>query len=155
MVPAISFFSVAGERLSAVANVHRIRRLVRRATGGRRRAVRAMGGEEAVISSAMIKAQAFGLGFDLAGITRLGPATTAAAFDAWLARGYAGDMAYLPRTAEKRKDSRRALEGMRSAIVVALSYGGDQPSGPVARYARGDDYHDVMLERLNELHRRI
>jgi epoxyqueuosine reductase len=103
----------------------------------------------------LIKAQAYGLGFDLVGITTLGPATTAAEFDEWLARGYAGEMAYIPRTAEKRKDSRLPLEGMRSAIVVAMSYGGDQPSGPVARYARGDDYHDVMLERLNELHGRI
>jgi epoxyqueuosine reductase QueG len=39
-----------------------------------------------------IKAQAHGLGFDLAGIARLGPAETAQAFDEWIARGYAGDM---------------------------------------------------------------
>jgi epoxyqueuosine reductase len=61
-------------------------------------------------------------------------------------------MAYMERTAEKRKDSRLPLPGMRSAVVVAMSYGGDQPSGPVARYARGDDYHDVVLERLQQLH---
>lgn len=105
-----------------------------------------------MIPSALIKAQAYGLGFDLAGITALGPAETADALDAWLARGYAGEMAYMERTAEKRRDSRRPLEGMRSAVVVAMSYGGDQPSGPVARYARGDDYHEVMLARLEELH---
>lgn len=102
---------------------------------------------------ALIKAQAFGLGFDLAGITALGPAATAAAFDDWLARGYEGEMSYMARTAEKRRDSRLPLEGMRSAVVVAMSYGGDQPPGPVARYARGADYHDVMIERLNALHR--
>lgn len=102
-----------------------------------------------------IKAQAYGLGFDLTGITTLGPAETAAHFDEWLARGFAGEMAYMPRTAEKRKDSRLPLEGMRSAIVVAMSYGGDQPSGPVARYARGDDYHDIMWDRLGQLHRWI
>jgi epoxyqueuosine reductase len=108
-----------------------------------------------MISSAMIKAQAYGLGFDLTGIATLGPADTASAFDEWLARGYDGEMAYLARTAEKRKDSRLPLEGMRSAIVVAMSYGGREPSGPVARYARGDDYHDVIAERLRELHRWI
>jgi epoxyqueuosine reductase len=64
-------------------------------------------------------------------------------------------MAYMSRTADKRRDSRLPHEGMRSAIVVAMSYGGDQPSGPVARYARGDDYHDVMWSRLNELLRWI
>jgi epoxyqueuosine reductase len=103
----------------------------------------------------LIKAQAYGLGFDLIGITDLGEAETARAFDDWLARGYAGEMAYMSRTAEKRKDSRRAIEGVTRAIVVAMSYGGREPSGPVARYARGDDYHDVMLDRLNELHRWI
>jgi epoxyqueuosine reductase len=103
----------------------------------------------------LIKAQAYGLGFDLAGITTLGPATTAPAFDDWLARGYAGEMSYLPRNAEKRRDSRRPFEGATTAIVVAMNYGGTEPSGPVARYARGDDYHDVMLDRLTQLHRWI
>jgi epoxyqueuosine reductase len=100
-----------------------------------------------------IRAQAFGLGFDLAGIATLGPAETAAAFDDWVGRGYAGEMHYLPRGAEKRRDTRLPVPGALSAIVVALDYGGREPSGPVARYARGDDYHDVMTDRLRELHR--
>ena len=100
----------------------------------------------------LIKAQAYGLGFDLVGITTLGPVETAAAFDEWLASGYAGEMEYLVRGAEKRADSRRPVPGAKSAIVVALDYGGREPSGPVSRYARGDDYHDVMASRLRELH---
>lgn len=100
----------------------------------------------------LIKAQAFGLGFDLAGIATLGPAETADAFDDWLSAGYAGEMAYLPRGAEKRRDTRLPFAGASSAIVVALNYGGTAPSGPVARYARGDDYHDVMWGKLNALH---
>ena len=100
----------------------------------------------------LIKAQAYGLGFDLVGITSLGPATTASEFDAWLERGYAGEMAYMSRTAAKRRDSRLPYEGVTTAIVVGLNYGGTEPSGPVARYARGDDYHDVMLARLDQLH---
>ena len=101
----------------------------------------------------MVKAQAFGLGFDLVGITTLGPMETAGTFDAWVEHGYAGEMDYLPRGAAKRRDSRLPFAGATTAIVVGLDYGGRQPSGPVARYARGDDYHDVMAERLNELHR--
>src|SRR3712207_4250126 len=54
--------------------------------------------------SSLLKAQAYGLGFDLVGIATLGPAETAAAFDAWVARGYAGEMDYLPRGAAKRRD---------------------------------------------------
>src|SRR5687768_14270573 len=102
-----------------------------------------------------IKAQAFGLGFDLVGITTLGETETAPAFERWLELGYAGEMEYLARGAEKRRDSRRPVPGTISAIVVALDYGGREPSGPVARYARGDDYHDLMVDRLRELQRWI
>ena len=102
---------------------------------------------------ALIKAQAYGLGFDLVGIATLGPVETAAAFDDWLAAGHDGEMAYLARGAEKRRDTRLPVDGAKSAIVVGMNYGGREPAGPVARYARGDDYHDVMVERLRELHR--
>jgi epoxyqueuosine reductase len=108
---------------------------------------------EAVALEDLVKAQAYGLGFDLVGITSLGPVETAPAFDAWVENGYAGEMDYLPRGAAKRHDSRLPFSGATSAIVVALDYGGREPGGPVARYARGDDYHEVMTERLNELHR--
>jgi epoxyqueuosine reductase len=108
---------------------------------------------ETVTLEDMVKAQAYGLGFDLVGITTLGPMETSGAFEEWIASGYAGEMDYLPRGAAKRRDSRLPFSGATSAIVVGLDYGGREPGGPVARYARGDDYHDVMAERLNELHR--
>ncbi len=100
----------------------------------------------------LIKAQAYGLGFDLAGVTRLGPAESAPLFEDWISRGYAGEMGYLPRGAGKRRDSRLPFPGAVSAIVVGLDYGGREASGPVARYARGDDYHDVMWRMLDTLH---
>ena len=99
-----------------------------------------------------IKAQALGLGFDLVGITRTGPADTADHFARWLADGFAGTMAYMDRNVDVRRDSRLPLAGGASAIVVALNYGGREPTGPIARYARGDDYHDVMWRKLDELH---
>jgi epoxyqueuosine reductase len=108
---------------------------------------------EALSLEQLIKAQACGLGFDLAGITSLGPMETAAAFETWVARGYVGEMEYLPRGAAKRRDSRLPVPGTTSAIVVCLDYGGRSPGGPIARYARGDDYHDVMLGKLEELHK--
>ena len=107
---------------------------------------------EVVAIEQLIKAQAFGLGFDLVGIASLGPAETAGAFRDWIERGYAGEMEYLVRGAEKRLDSRLPFPGTASAIVVGLNYGGRSPSGPVARYARGDDYHDVMDAKLQSLH---
>jgi len=105
--------------------------------------------------AAEAKDEARRLGFDLVGITTLGPAETAPGFETWLAAGYAGEMAYLERGAVKRRDTRLPFEGVTSAIVVGLDYGGREPPGPVARYARGDDYHDVMVARLTELHRWI
>jgi epoxyqueuosine reductase len=104
-----------------------------------------------VPSAERIKAEAYALGFDLVGIAPLGPMETGGAFSRWLAAGHAGEMAYLHRGEQARQDSRRPVPGARSAIVVALDYGGRQPAGPVARYARGADYHDVMGERLRAL----
>jgi epoxyqueuosine reductase len=103
----------------------------------------------------LARAHAYALGFDLVGVAALGPAETSAAYDAWIAEGRAGAMQYLERGAEKRRDSRLPLPGTTHAIVVAMDYGGAEPAGPVARYARGDDYHDVMESRLRELHRRV
>ncbi|HYN83460.1 MAG TPA: tRNA epoxyqueuosine(34) reductase QueG [Gemmatimonadaceae bacterium] len=100
----------------------------------------------------LIKGQALGLGFDLVRVAALGPAGTAGAFEDWLGRGYAGEMTYLPRGAEKRRDSRLPFPSATSAIVVGLNYGGKSPSGPIARYARGDDYHEVMWKKLDLLH---
>src|SRR5689334_2321863 len=108
---------------------------------------------ESTAIETLIKAQAYGLGFDLVGITSLGPMETASEFDAWIANGYAGDMDYLARGAEKRGDTRLPFSGAAHAIVVGMNYGGREPSGSVARYARGDDYHEVMVERLKNLHR--
>ncbi len=100
-----------------------------------------------------LKAQAYGLGFDLAGITTLGEPATRAHFDAWIAAGRHGEMAYLEGAgAELRRDARRPHEGATHALVLAMSYGGREPSGPVARYARGDDYHEVLRERVRALH---
>jgi epoxyqueuosine reductase len=99
------------------------------------------------------KALAYAVGFDLAGIATLGPAETASAFDRWIEAGYAGDMHYLERTAARRRDTTTAVPGAHSAIVVGLEYGGRAPTGPIARYARGNDYHDVMLAKLEELQR--
>ena len=103
----------------------------------------------------LAKAHAFALGFDLVGITELGPVQSAPLFEEWIAAGRAGTMHYLARGAEKRRDSRLPKPGTTHAIVVGLDYGGREPSGPVARYARGDDYHDIMEQRLRELHTRL
>ncbi len=95
-----------------------------------------------------LKAEAYARGAMLAGVTSLGPMETARAFDDWIANGYAGEMSYLERGAGKRRDSTLPVAGAVSALVIGVNYGGTEPDGPVARYARGDDYHDVLVPML-------
>ena len=98
-------------------------------------------------------AQGYGLGFDAVGVAALGEPATREAYDAWLAAGMHATMAYLDGDgAALRRDARRPHPGATHAVVVAASYGGREPSGSVARYARGDDYHEVLRERVRELH---
>lgn len=100
-----------------------------------------------------LKARAYAAGFSLAGLVRLGRVDSARVYNEWLARGMHGTMGYLSRGAGKRRDTTLPFPGAVSALVVAMEYGGREPAGPVARYARGDDYHDIMVDRLRELQR--
>ena len=107
--------------------------------------------------------QARGVGFDLCGVAPAEAFPELAQFSTWLGRGYAGEMNYL--RDERRVDPRLALDGARSVIVVALNYNApqpysiehagvhddDSPRGWISRYAWGDDYHEVLREKLNAL----
>jgi len=110
-----------------------------------------------------LKQKACDLGFDLVGITGAEPSVFAAEYRDWIARGYAGEMGYLSRNLERRLDPREVLPNARSIIVVGMNYYteeavgigqaalGDADRAIFARYARGDDYHDVMSAKLREL----
>jgi epoxyqueuosine reductase len=110
---------------------------------------------------ARLKARALELGFERAGIARLGASEHAAYYRAWLAAGRHGEMAYLAREDAVRRRLEPAVSqpGLRSALVVSQNYhpgddgaAGDDPScGAVARYARGRDYHRVIKRKLLEL----
>jgi len=112
--------------------------------------------------TAAIKARAGELGFDLVGVTGAEPSAFAEEYRDWVAQGYAGEMEYLTRNLHRRLDPRELLPNARSIIVVGMNYYSDAEEGPgtpppdpdralFARYARGDDYHDVMTKRLREL----
>lgn len=104
-----------------------------------------------------LKQEATRLGFDLVGVA---PAVVPPGYGRyleWLEQGRAAGMAYLQNRAEARGHPSHVLEGARSVIVVAMIYGRPEPTTPgptegkVARYARGDDYHEVLWRRLEEL----
>ena len=103
-----------------------------------------------------IVARAKALGFDSCRIAAADSPRHGAEFQSWLRDGAAGEMDWMARGEEKRCDLQKVLPGARSVIVVALNYfqGEQQPGGSpgrIARYAWGDDYHDLMLRKLEEL----
>jgi epoxyqueuosine reductase len=104
-----------------------------------------------------VKALALALGFDLAGVARAEPNAQTGFLREWLARGYAGEMAWIGRRVEERVDPRRLLPGARSVVAVGLVYDPGERAArapgrsSVARYAGGEDYHDVLGERLRSL----
>jgi epoxyqueuosine reductase len=79
--------------------------------------------------------------------------------DEWLARGYAGEMAWMARTADRRRDVRAVMPHARSVIVTGTLYNTNRPYSidrapgvaRISRYAWGDDYHDVLKPRLDAL----
>ena len=104
-----------------------------------------------------IVARAKGLGFDRCRIANAAPPRHGEEFGKWLRDGAAGEMEWLARGEEKRRDPQMVLAGARSVVVVGMNYWqGDvshsgQESGRIARYAWGDDYHDVMQGKLRAL----
>lgn len=103
-----------------------------------------------------LEAEAARLGFVALGVADLAPSAHADAFEAWLQRGYGGVMTYLHRRKAKRKRPATITPGAVRAIVVLENYfhperEGDAAAPKVARYARGMDYHVVVLARLREL----
>ncbi len=102
-----------------------------------------------------VKALALELGFDPVAIGPADPPEHGPDFRRWIEAGHAGTMGYLERRLEERLDPRRVLPGARSAVCLALSYhqgeATDPSWRPVARYAWGRDYHDVIGPRLERL----
>ena len=113
-----------------------------------------------MLSSAAIKQHAAELGFDLCGIAPAQDFPELKFLNEWLDRGYAGEMEYMSKSAERRADIRNFLPAAKSVIVTGTIYNTDAgatgatgASDPVqvARYARGQDYHVVLGERLDAL----
>ena len=109
--------------------------------------------------AARAKALALECGFDLAGIALADAPRELAGFGEWVARGYAGEMAYLTSQVARRSDLRAAFPWARSVLCVALQYDTPHPystqapleKGWISRYAWGDDYHEVMQAMLDRL----
>jgi len=105
-----------------------------------------------------IKHKALAIGFHKIGIVRaeqLEPEVEH--FKEWLTKNFHASMQWIEREPEKRSDPKLIFPAAKSVIVVALNYytphkhEENAEKGKVSRYAWGDDYHDVLKEKLREL----
>ncbi len=109
-----------------------------------------------------LKRLAHEAGFDLAGVARADALENPheRLFE-WLGRGYHGEMLWMAREPEKRADPRLLFPGAKTVFSVALNYytphkhSAATDAGKISRYAWGDDYHEVLKERLITLLDRI
>ncbi|MDB5355354.1 MAG: 4Fe-4S ferredoxin, iron-sulfur binding protein [Phycisphaerales bacterium] len=110
--------------------------------------------------AAKIKAKAHELGFDLVGVASAEPPQRGEYFRRWLDEGQAGTMHYLADRFEERTHPAAYLGGAQSVVCVAMNYHAhleptslEQQShqGRIARYALGDDYHEIIKDRLYDL----
>ena len=113
--------------------------------------------------AARAKVLALEAGFDLAGIARADGPPDLSFFAEWVARGYAGEMAYLTSQVARRSDLRTAFPWARSVLCVGLQYdtphpysiGAPSDRGWISRYAWGEDYHEVMKAMLDSVVERL
>jgi epoxyqueuosine reductase len=119
-------------------------------------------GADSAADTAWIAERARAVGFDLCGVARAEKFPELSRMEEWLARGYAGEMKYL--SDPRRANPETAMPGVRSVIVCALNYNAAAPRstdalqrdeakdrGWISRYAWGDDYHEVLQEKLRNL----
>jgi epoxyqueuosine reductase len=111
-----------------------------------------------LLSKEDIKQRGKSLGFDLVGVAPLGPFPESVFYPKWLESGYAGDMQYLERQKASKMEPQCVLPGARSVIVCAMNYNTAQPRTAyertrawISRYAWGEDYHDTVKKKLEEL----
>jgi epoxyqueuosine reductase len=113
----------------------------------------------APLSPDTIRTIAHETGFDLVRFGPAGPGEHGQHFLEWLEAGRHGEMRYLERNTDRILEPTRWRAGVRSAISLAVDYGGPagelSGGGRVARYAVGRDYHRWLRERVYELRLRL
>jgi len=111
--------------------------------------------------AAEIKSFGRSLGFDLIGVAPAEPSHYREYFRQWLDDGRGGSMEWLHKRFDERTNPATYLPGAQSVICVAMNYHVPMEESPavgharIARYALGDDYHQILKDRLHKLADRI
>ncbi len=106
-----------------------------------------------MLCAADIKRRALAAGFHRVGLTLATPIDPAP-LDRWLDRGMAADMDWIARRRGERLDVTRLLPSAKAVLALAVGYAPGEP-GPIARYARGRDYHYTLRDRLKRLRKQL
>lgn len=110
--------------------------------------------------SSSLKAKALDLGFDACGIAPASQLPELDRFATWIRHGYAGTMSFLERSVEQRADVHHALPSAQCVIATATLYNTPRPysvevtepwRAHISRYAWGEDYHRIIMRRLDAL----
>lgn len=109
----------------------------------------------AAIHTAIIKEEAYRLGFDFCGISKAGfLEEEAPRLEQWLKQGMHGHMDYMTNYFDKRLDPRLLVEDAKSVVSLLYNYYPAQKqlegAPKISKYAYGNDYHDVIKSKLNE-----
>jgi epoxyqueuosine reductase len=91
-------------------------------------------------------------GFDLCGFAVPSPIEPRVLLE-WLEAGFDADMDWMRDRIDKRLDVKALLPEARTVIALACNYWRDDAEGPIARYARGRDYHATLKDRVRTLRR--
>lgn len=107
-------------------------------------------------NSQLIKDEAKRLGFESCGIAKATFLESEAhKLDSFLKKGLHGAMKYLENHFDKRLDPRLLVEGAKSVISLSYNYYPQEKqienTYKIAKYAYGDDYHEVLKDRLQQL----
>lgn len=106
------------------------------------------------LPAAELLALAHQAGFDLAGLARAEPIPPAVLAD-WLTAGHHADLDWMAERLDERLDVTKLLPGARTVLSLACNYWHTDEPSPIARYARGRDYHATMRDRLRTLRRLV
>ena len=93
-------------------------------------------------------------GFELVGFAKAEPITGEVLLD-WLAAGHHADLDWMAQRMDERLDVTKLLPGARTVMALACNYWHSDEPSPVARYARGRDYHATMRDRMRALRRSL
>ncbi len=111
-------------------------------------------GETVTLSSQQLTQWAHAAGFELVGFARAEPIPPQA-LTQWIEAGFDADLDWMRERLADRLDVSRLVPNAKTVVALACNYWHTDAPSPIARYARGRDYHYTLKDRLRALRRTL